>query len=118
MAGHEYKVSNEADVLPARALIIIAVVTMTLFTLGGILAWVFLARYDRAHVDTLSERVVMVRELNMIDQSLIWVDETIAEWIARERRELDSYGWDNRAGGTVHIPIEQAMERVIQEKSP
>jgi len=37
---------------------------------------------------------------------------------AEEARRLDSYGWVDRASGTVHIPIEAAMRRVAQDGIP
>lgn len=35
---------------------------------------------------------------------------TIAAYQAQKRRELESYGWVDRARGIVHIPIERAMD--------
>lgn len=37
---------------------------------------------------------------------------------AREELELHSYGWINRTASVVRIPIEQAMELVLQEGLP
>lgn len=114
MSGHEFRVTNEEDVLPARTLVVVAVVTALVFTVGGLAAWWILNRYDRAHRSTLGQPVKMAREINMIDQSLIWVDQTIIDWISDERRQLESYGWVDREKGIAHIPIDQAMDRVIR----
>lgn len=35
-----------------------------------------------------------------------------------EDRILTTYGWIDRSAGTVHIPIEQAMQRVLAEGLP
>jgi hypothetical protein len=37
---------------------------------------------------------------------------------AREEAELHSYGWVNRTSGVVRIPIERAMELVLQQGFP
>ncbi|MGH7969328.1 MAG: hypothetical protein ACREIC_11435 [Limisphaerales bacterium] len=37
---------------------------------------------------------------------------------AREEAELNTYGWVNRTSGVVRIPIERAMELVLQEGLP
>ena len=34
----------------------------------------------------------------------------------REAQHLNSYGWVDRASGTVHIPIERAMQLVLEEQ--
>lgn len=113
--GHEhFRVENEEDVLPARTLIVIAVVTIAIFTAGGLVAWAFLARYDRVHPAIVWQPMVMPREIHGIDQSLIWVDDSIQREIAEERRQLQSYGWVDRRRGIAHIPIDEAMRRVAQ----
>src|SRR5207247_9692319 len=41
--------------------------------------------------------------------------EDLAQLRAREDTILDGYGWEDRAAGTVHIPIARAMELVARE---
>jgi len=35
-----------------------------------------------------------------------------------ERNHLESYGWENKAAGTVHIPIEEAMKLTVERGLP
>jgi hypothetical protein len=35
-------------------------------------------------------------------------------YIAQETEKLETYGWINRRAGTVHIPIERAMELTVE----
>jgi hypothetical protein len=35
-----------------------------------------------------------------------------------ERERLGSYGWENKAAGTVHIPIEEAMRLTVERGLP
>jgi len=41
--------------------------------------------------------------------------EDLAQLRAREDTILDGYGWEDRPGGVVHIPIARAMELVAKE---
>jgi hypothetical protein len=40
----------------------------------------------------------------------------IARLRAREQAQLDGYGWIDRGAGTVHIPIDRAMELFVQRR--
>ena len=40
----------------------------------------------------------------------------IAGLRAREQAQLDGYGWIDRGAGTVHIPIDRAMELFVQRR--
>ena len=35
-----------------------------------------------------------------------------------ERDRLETYGWENKAAGTVHIPIEEAMKLTVERGLP
>jgi hypothetical protein len=35
--------------------------------------------------------------------------------VLRDRADLDRWGWSDRASGRMHMPIEQAMERVLEQ---
>jgi len=41
--------------------------------------------------------------------------EDLAQLRAREDTILDGYGWEDRTGGVVHIPIARAMDLVAKE---
>jgi hypothetical protein len=40
--------------------------------------------------------------------------EDLAAFLAKEKAELHSYGWVDRKAGTVRIPIDRAMELLLQ----
>jgi hypothetical protein len=40
----------------------------------------------------------------------------LAQLRAREQAQLDGYGWRDRGAGTVHIPIDRAMELFVQRR--
>jgi hypothetical protein len=37
---------------------------------------------------------------------------------AEQEKSLESYAWENRAAGTVRVPIERAMELLLQKGVP
>jgi hypothetical protein len=37
---------------------------------------------------------------------------------AKQQQELETYGWENRSAGTVRIPIERAMDLLLQKGLP
>ena len=44
--------------------------------------------------------------------------DDLVEFRGAQEKELDSYGWVDRGRGTVHIPIERAMELLLQRGLP
>jgi hypothetical protein len=52
-------------------------------------------------------------EIGIVDQVPFTADKRLPLWRAARKAELESYGWVDRAKGTVHIPIEAAMEQVL-----
>ena len=44
--------------------------------------------------------------------------QELATFRGEERTRLESYGWENKAAGTVHIPIEEAMKLTIERGLP
>jgi hypothetical protein len=57
-------------------------------------------------------------EIGIVDQVPFTSDRRLPLWRAARKAELESYGWVDRAKGTVHIPIEAAMERVVGGTMP
>jgi hypothetical protein len=56
-------------------------------------------------------------EINIVNTGLIPLDTRAEEERERQRERLHGYGWVDRDGGVVHVPIEQAMERVVSEQA-
>jgi hypothetical protein len=52
-------------------------------------------------------------EIGIVDQVMFEKDHRLEIWKAERARRLDTFGWVDRAKGIVHIPIEQAMEKVV-----
>ena len=52
-------------------------------------------------------------EIGIVDQVLFTADNRIEEWRAEHKKRLETYGWIDKAKGIAHIPIEQAMAKVV-----
>ncbi len=55
-------------------------------------------------------------EINIVNTGLIQLDTRAYEEKERQHQRLHEYGWVDRDGGVVHIPIERAIERVVSEQ--
>ena len=55
-------------------------------------------------------------EINMVNTGLIQLDTRTDEEKDRQLRQLNEYGWVDRDAGVVHVPIEQAIDRVVSEQ--
>jgi hypothetical protein len=55
------------------------------------------------------------RELSNVDQTPIWGPPLGEDLRARQRRELDEWGWVDRKAGIANIPIDRAMDLVVEE---
>jgi hypothetical protein len=52
-------------------------------------------------------------EIGIVDQVMFTADNRIELWRTDHKKRLESYGWIDKAKGVAHIPIEQAMAKVI-----
>ncbi|HXF64015.1 MAG TPA: hypothetical protein VNK95_20485 [Caldilineaceae bacterium] len=43
---------------------------------------------------------------------------SLEQWQAQEMETLTTYGWVDREGGVVRIPIEEAMQRLLEQGAP
>ncbi len=57
-------------------------------------------------------------EIGIVNQELFEQDTRAEQTRQAQRQRLSTYGWVDRARGTVHVPIERAMERAVEELGP
>jgi hypothetical protein len=108
---------QEADVLPARRIVVTLVAVVIAIALGAAIAWgIEVWRSDElgrlppglahppAEVDGVELEPFSVRAQGLDDSA------------AAERR-LSTYGWTDRAGRVAHIPIERAMDLYLQRRA-
>lgn len=57
-------------------------------------------------------------EIGIVDQVPFVADKRLPKWRAEKSAALDSYGWVDKSKGVVHIPIEAAMEKILNGTMP
>ena len=58
------------------------------------------------------------RALPPLPQLQAHPESDLEELRAKDQQELDSYGWVDRTRGIVHIPIEKAMDLILERGLP
>jgi hypothetical protein len=98
---------------------IVGVAVATLLVFGAGIVWVLLIlRSSSTPPDAFvppRPNEINASEIGIVDQPMFEADERLRQLNDRKRRWLETYGWVDRDAGTIHIPIEQAMDRVAAE---
>jgi hypothetical protein len=102
------------DVIDSRRILLVGVLTLAVFAAAiGLLALWLLGR-GGLQVPAQAPRVLGQAEVGLVDQQPFWTGR--AELVRGQQRErLHSYGWVDRSRGLIHIPIDRAMERVLED---
>lgn len=89
-----------------------ALIVFTFFVVG---TWAQLQARER-HLNPAgpSEPQVLGKaEINIVNTGLFPLDTRAYEEKNQQLERLHGYGWVDRDAGVVHIPIEQAIERIV-----
>jgi hypothetical protein len=116
MSGH--KLVQEPDKIATNTVIGVGVGSLALFAVGIIATYGFLRSLGPAIETVEGSRQVGQAEMGLINQLPFKTDNRYYEQRDREMKQLGSYGWVDRKAGTVHIPIEHAMELVTEGVRP
>lgn len=120
--GHGPDITQEDDRPDTRQVLIIGVVVFASLVAGAFWSWRILANTQEninAVARMTSQRVRRENRMGIaIDQSLLNSTDPGPRLRARQRQHLESYGWNDRASGVAHIPIERAMARLVDGGLP
>jgi|GEM_PF-1862947 len=111
---------HEGDNLRVGRIALVAValtlsVAVVLLALGG----VFAAFANRAlQADASVPQLAQTAQLPLAPRLQIAPAADLANLRATEQARLDSYGWIDQQAGIVHIPIDRAMELIVQRGLP
>jgi hypothetical protein len=98
---------------------VVTVAAVTLFVFGAGIVWVLLIlRSSKAPPDAFvppRPNELHASEIGIVDQPTFEGDERLRRLNERKRRWLEGYGWVDRDAGTIHIPIERAIDRMAAE---
>lgn len=121
MSENVHGVRAEPDRIATPRLLLVAAVTLALFLgASALTGWGLEWWRGRLLPDGPPAPPAEVGRLKIgvVEQRLFENTRTGEEWLAAERRRLESYGWVDRQAGIVHVPVEQGMERVLRGERP
>jgi len=111
--GHGHVGSDEMNL---KKIIFVGVLSLAVFAAGIVWAYFILvgqrAEIQRNGVEKTATELGK-SEIGIVDQVLFSVDNRLEVWRAEHKKRLETYGWIDKAKGVAHIPIEQAMAKVI-----
>lgn len=96
----------------------ILVGSLIVFTVFVVATWMQLQRREKhlSPAGPSQPRELGRAELNLVNTGLLQLDTRAEDETSEQRRRLHGYGWVDRDAGVVHIPIERAIERVVEEQ--
>lgn len=107
---------QERDVVPRGPVYGAAVALALLVLTGGVVTWIA-DRGVPVRTGLMRETTavtIVPHEVEAIDQTLFAAHQPSRGNWADKRRELDSYHWVDRTGGVVRIPVERAMDAIVE----
>jgi len=115
--GHESE-----DAIDFKKVIWVGVISLLSFAAGTVWAVKILHHETaKAHAATGVPRIpaeLGKPEIGIVDQVLFEGDQRVAVWRAQRAARLNGYGWVDRSKGIAHIPIERAIEQVLNGTLP
>jgi hypothetical protein len=91
---------------------------LLIFTIATFVVYGYLQNREKALQPEGPDPIPMILgqpEIGIVDQVLFETDHRAEQWLAARRRRLHSWGWVDRRREIVHLPIEVAMARLLEE---
>jgi len=113
-------VRAEEDRISTGRIVAVGIASLLLFFFASLVATRMMER-DRAALlpDGPSAASEVGRaKIGIVEQQPFERTRTGLEWKAEQRRRLDGQGWVDRKEGLVHIPVDRAMDLVVQGERP
>jgi hypothetical protein len=126
--SHQPSHSTEQMTPPAKqaeesiqwsAVIGVGVGAIILFTVATLVSWRFMVMREK-ELQPLGPdpmpRQVGQAEIGIVDQVPFDISRSLQVYHEDRNQRLESWGWVDRKNGVVHMPIEEAMDKVIKEQ--
>jgi hypothetical protein len=112
-AGYETRDANTSGVLLFLALLAATVALVMLFS------WRLFREYSVSINNSPPDSPFTgVREVPSAPRLQVTPREDLERILAEQQTKLETYGWEDRQAGTVRIPIERAMDLLVQKGLP
>ncbi|MFO0584588.1 MAG: hypothetical protein U0229_20145 [Anaeromyxobacter sp.] len=111
--GHE-PVRQEEDRIHTPTIVFVGVASLVVFLVAGAIAVFYLHDRQAEHGPLAAATEAGKSKIGMVEQD--YFDQAVRgeRQAASKRERLSSWGWVDRDAGTVHMPIDRAMELVSQ----
>ena len=117
MSAHDFEVHQEPDAVASRTLIRVSLASVVIGAIGVVVAgWVLIfvvGALRPSFADAGGPRPA-ASQLSGVEQTPIWDARRGEALVARQRLQLESWGWVDRDAGIARIPIERAMDIVVE----
>jgi hypothetical protein len=113
----EERFAAEPDRSYNLKLVGIALLALAIFGGGAFWAYLMMAARTQAMLPQGESIPAAVRdpEVGIVLKTLFDADQRLPAARREQQARLNEYGWVDRQKGIIHIPIEQAMDRVVRE---
>jgi len=114
-------VRAEEDRISSRRIVAVGIASLVIFFLASLAATRMMVR-DRAALlpegPPPAPAEVGQAKIGIVEQQLFERARTGPEWKAEQLRRLDGWGWVDRREGLARIPVDRAMDLVVQGERP
>ena len=122
-SAHSHETQEPGDLedknLPYRKIVAVGVASVVIFGLG--ILW------STALLHTAAKEMQPVGpapippgvnqyEVGIVNQRMFSLDQRAAQKRLQQMNRLSTYGWLDRPSGVAHVPIDVAMEMLVQEQ--
>jgi hypothetical protein len=111
--GYETRDANVRGVI-AFLVTLSIVLAMALLVSWGIFRYFSMTLPDRKPASPFTE----IRQLPSGPELQVYPRQDYVRFLENQQRSLESYAWENRDAGTVRVPIERAMDLLLQKGLP
>jgi len=119
--GHEeHAAATEGENLPIGKVVMVGVVSILIFAIGSV--WALKMRTQTIESMNPSGAPALPASLGNEEQGIVdQIPFELNHWVKDDRaasaRQLTSYGWTDQKAGTIHIPIERAIELQLADSA-
>ncbi|BDG10522.1 hypothetical protein [Anaeromyxobacter paludicola] len=111
----------EPDVISTGKLVVVGFAAMLVFLLASLAA----ARILQTRRDQLNPggpppypSELGKPKIGMVEQQLFDKQTRARELLRKQRAQLAGYGWIDKEKGVIHIPIDEAIDRLVKGERP
>jgi hypothetical protein len=116
-AGYEKRDANAKWIFGIVAFLLVSGLIMH-FVLAGVMERLRKTAYPTDELNGTRRGLQTRAQANSTPHLQLMPPEELKEFRAKEEAELNSYGWINRTAGVVRIPVNRAMDLLLQRGLP